>query len=83
MGGCQSLYYEDEDDKIIRERHKQQKKELYEFQKQLRLQRCFSEIDLKTGKGKSRKDKPDLPPPPIPIPTAEQVRIATNIIYDA
>ena len=36
MGLCQSIIIEDEDDKIIRIRNEQQKKELYEFQQQLR-----------------------------------------------
>lgn len=73
MGVCQSLYYEDEDERKSRVRNKQMQKEYEEFQKQLRKQRqIFSELDLKTGKGRTKKD-----------PSPEEVRIATNIIYDA
>lgn len=46
MGGCQSLYYEDEDEKTIRIRNTQHKREMEEFQRQLRLQKAFSELDM-------------------------------------
>lgn len=72
MGGCQSLY--DEDERIAMERRKIQAKELQEFQRQLRMQKCFSELDI-NGKGISKKQKID--------PTPEQIRIASNIVYDA
>lgn len=36
MGSCQSINIEDEDDKIIRIKNKQQQKELFEYQQQLR-----------------------------------------------
>lgn len=57
MGGCQSIIrYEDDDDIRIRERNKQQARELQEFQRQLRMQKVFSELDM-NGKGKTRKTK--------------------------
>lgn len=57
MGGCQSIIrYEDDEDIKIRERNKQQARELQEFQRQLRLQKCFSELDM-NGRGTSRKKK--------------------------
>lgn len=47
MGSCQSLYYEDEDDKVIRIKNQQYAREMKEFQRQLRQQRqMFSELDL-------------------------------------
>lgn len=75
MGLCQSLY--DEDELQRREQQKQHAKELQHFQQQLRASRCFSELDM-SGKGTSRKIKAKAEPP-----TPEQVRVATNIIYDA
>lgn len=74
MGGCQSLY--DEDERIAMERRKIQAKELQEFQRQLRMQKCFSELDI-NGKGISKKQKQKIEPTP------EQIRIASNIVYDA
>lgn len=72
MGTCQSLY--DEDELKRKQQQKQQAKELQYFQQQLRASRCFSELDL-NGKGITRKTKEE--------PTPEQIRVATNIIYDA
>ena len=74
MGGCQSLY--DEDELRAKELNKQYAKELQNFQQQLRASKCHSELDLK-GRGISRKDKEP------PVLTAEQIRVASNIIYDA
>ena len=54
MCGFNLVHYMDEDEKILRERHKQQARELREFQQQLRKQKCFSEMDL-TGKPKVKK----------------------------
>ena len=55
MGGCKSIIqYEDEDDRILRLRHQTQQRELREFQKQLRKQQCYSQMDL-TGKPRSRE----------------------------
>jgi hypothetical protein len=55
MGGCSSiLRYEDDDDKEIRIKNKQYAKEVKEFQRQLRLQKGFSELNI-NGKGLSRK----------------------------
>jgi hypothetical protein len=70
MGLCQSLY--DEDELRAKELNKQYAKELHHFQQQLRASKCHSELDL-NGKGKSRKDPP----------TAEQIQVASNILYDA
>lgn len=57
MGGCISVVsYEDEDDKIIKHKNKQHAREMQEFQKQLRLQKGFSELDI-NGKGISKKKK--------------------------
>ena len=74
MGGCQSLYYEDEDDKRIRIQHKQHANELRHFQQQLRKQKYHSELDIATGKARIKIQVP---------PTSEQIRVASNIIYDA
>lgn len=53
MGLCQSLY--DEDEMRTKEMRKIQAKELQEFRKQLKNQRCqHSELDLQ-GRGKSRQ----------------------------
>jgi hypothetical protein len=71
MGLCQSLHYEDDDDKILHLRNKQMKKELQEFQRQLRQQRCFSELDL-LGKPKVKKEL-----------SKEQQAKAMSIVYDA
>lgn len=50
MGGCQSIIlYEDDDERILRERNKQHAREMREFQRQLRLQKCHSELDM-TGR---------------------------------
>jgi hypothetical protein len=73
MGTCQSLY--DEDEIRRQEEKKRQARELQHFQQQLRASRCFSELDI-NGRGITRKTKTIQP-------TAEQVRVATNIIYDA
>lgn len=57
MGTCSSIIrYEDDEDIQIRKRNKQHARELQEFQKQLRLQKCFSELDM-NGRGTSRKKK--------------------------
>lgn len=57
MGACQSIIrYEDDDDRIQRERRKQQARELREFQQQLRTQKCHSELDI-MGRGMSRSSK--------------------------
>ena len=71
-----SLYYEDEDDKQRRIRNKQQKKELEEFQRQIRLQKCFSELDM-FGRGKVKTEivNPNLTP-------SQQAK-AMSIVYDA
>lgn len=74
MGLCQSLHYEDDDDKILHLRNKQMKKELQEFQRQLRFQKCFSELDL-SGKPKPRERKEPLEP--------AQTARAMSIVYDA
>lgn len=80
MGLCQSILYEDEDDKILRLRHKAQQKELREFQKQLRKQKCqISELDLS---GRPRQKEQPISEPKEP-PTSEQIKIATDIVYDA
>lgn len=71
MGGCQSLHYEDDDERIMRIRSQQHAREMREFQNQLRRMQCFSEMDL-TGKPRKKKE-----------PTKEQIIKATNIIYDA
>lgn len=76
MGLCQSIYYEDEDDKARRLQNEQAKRDLKEFHRQLHLQKGFSELDV-SGKGISRKHKQKQEPTP------EQVRVASNIIYDA
>lgn len=56
MGSCQSLYYEDEDDKIMRIKNKQYAREMKEFQRQMRQQRqVFSEMDL-TGRPRQKKN---------------------------
>jgi hypothetical protein len=55
MGLCQSLHYDDDDDKVLHLRNKQMKKEMQEFQRQLRQQRCFSELDL-SGKPKVKNE---------------------------
>lgn len=68
MGNCKSLNYVDEDDRIIKEREKQRAREWKALQGQLKKQRGqYSELDL-TGRPRMSK---------------EQIRIATNIIYDA
>ena len=55
MGGCQSLIrYEDDDDRIVREKNKQHANELREFQQQLRRQKCHSELDM-SGKARVKK----------------------------
>jgi hypothetical protein len=56
MGSCQSIQkrYEDPDDKEIKIKNKQYAKEIKEFQRQIRLQKEFSELDI-NGKGVSRK----------------------------
>lgn len=53
MGICQSLNYEDEDEKFMRLRNKQHAEELRRFQQQIRMQKCFSELDM-LGRGVSR-----------------------------
>lgn len=61
MGNCRSItLYEDEDERIIRQRNKQQARELREFQRQLRMQKCHSELDLN---GKVKKSRPN----PVPV----------------
>lgn len=59
--------YEDDDDKILHLRNKQMKRELQEFQKQRRMQRCFSELDM--------NGKPRITP--------AQTAKAMSIVYDA
>jgi hypothetical protein len=54
MGGC--ISYEDPDDKIIRQRNKQQAQELKEFQRQLRFQKCYSGLDS-NGRVVSKENK--------------------------
>lgn len=95
MGGCQSLYYEDEDEQIKKQRQRQQAREFKEFAKQLRQQRYYSELDL-LGKGTSRQRK-DQRKKEQNIKqkhkqreetnkkqaTAEEIRFATDILYDA
>jgi len=54
MGSCQSIIVDDEDRQIQKIREKQIKKEMFEFQKELRKQKCFSELDLN---GKPRKSQ--------------------------
>jgi len=71
MGQCTSVMMDDED-KILHLRNKQMKRELQEFQKQMRKQRAFSELDL-TGRPKIKKQ---------PL-TAEQAAAAMSVIYDA
>lgn len=58
MGCCYSLHLtgEDEEVKLQRIREKQIKKEMLEFQKQLRKQQWFSELDI-NGKGFNKTDK--------------------------
>lgn len=63
----------DDEDKILHLRNKQMKQELQGFQKQLRMQKAFSELDM-SGKPISRKKQPL---------TAEQAATAMSIIYDA
>lgn len=71
MGNCKSLHYEDDDDKVLHLRNKQMKKELQEFQRQIRFQKCFSELDI-NGKGKVKNEL-----------TKEQQAKAMSIVYDA
>jgi len=73
MGGCSSIYYEDEDDKARRLQSEQAKRDLKEFHRQLHLQKGFSELDL-LGKGVVRKQK-ELTP--------HQQAKAMSIVYDA
>lgn len=77
MGLCQSLHYEDDDDKALHLRNKQMKRELQEFQRQLRFQKCFSELDV-TGKPKIKIQIPKDPP----LNPSQQAR-AMSIVYDA
>jgi len=56
MGNCKSLHYEDDDDKVLHIRNKQYAKEMKEFHKQLRHQKCFSELDV-TGRPKMKKEQ--------------------------
>lgn len=79
MGNCKSLHYEDDDDRILHLRNKQMKKELQEFQKQLRLQKCFSELDM-SGRPKARKENTYQGNPNL---TPEQTAKAMSIVYDA
>jgi len=57
MGSCQSFSSGDPDDQIIKLKNKQRAQELKEFQRQLRLQKCQSELDM-NGKGTTRKAVP-------------------------
>lgn len=78
MGNCISGY-EDDDDRQLHLRNKQMKNELQEFQKQLRLQKCFSELDFNgRPRGKSEatyQGNPNLTP--------SQTAKAMSIVYDA
>lgn len=73
MGLCQSIYYEDEDDKARRLQSEQAKRDLKEFHRQLHLQKGFSELDM-SGKGITRKQKPLTP---------NQQAKAMSLVYDA
>ena len=95
MGNCASLYCEDEDDIARREREKQWKRDYEEYTKQLRKQKCHSELDL-SGKATSRqlkderkreynlkqkRDQRDRTEKR--QATAEEIRFATDVLYDA
>lgn len=57
MGGCQSIIrYEDDDDRILREKQKQYANEVRLFQQQLRAQKCHSELDLSGRARKKQKE---------------------------
>lgn len=58
MGNC--ISYDDPDERIIRQRNKQQAQELKEFQKQLRFQKCYSGLDARGSVRKRRSSFRDI-----------------------